>query len=88
MLSGFRLGAVALAACLVIQTPALAQQPAPAKAPQAKKVCKEEIVTGSVMTKRICHTREEWAQMEARSRSQLDRTRDMDRSKSLVNSSQ
>jgi hypothetical protein len=88
MFRSLKPGAVFLATCILVQPPVLAMQAAPAKAVEEKKVCKTEIVTGSVMTKRVCHTKEEWAQIEGRSRSDLDRARDTNRSKSLVNGSQ
>jgi len=87
MFRGLKLGAVSLAACVFVQTPVLAMQSAPAKPAVEKKICKSEIPTGSIMPKRICHTRDEWAQIEGRSRSDLDRARDSDRSRSLVSGS-
>lgn len=39
---------------------------APAAAPEKeKKTCRREEVTGSLMQPRICHTKEEWKQIDA-----------------------
>lgn len=55
---------------MVAAPSALAQQ---GTAPQAaatdaakpeKKICRKEIVTGSMMAKRTCHTAAEWAQID------------------------
>jgi len=49
-------------------TIASAEQPAssPAPAPKEKKICRASIATGSVMTKRTCHTRAEWDLIDGR----------------------
>jgi len=39
--------------------------PAPAKPIKEKKICRQEDVTGSIMMARTCHTKEEWAQIDA-----------------------
>jgi hypothetical protein len=41
---------------------ALADTPAP---PAEKKLCRSLEVTGSIMPKRTCHTKAEWAQIDA-----------------------
>jgi hypothetical protein len=60
---------LALAIIATIAAPALAQSNAatPAAAPQkVKKVCRQEQVTGSILGgKSVCHTKEEWAQIDA-----------------------
>jgi len=40
--------------------------PAPAaeKPVKEKKICRQEDVTGSIMRARICHTKEEWVQID------------------------
>ena len=44
-------------------------QPEPAAAAvkpvKEKKICRQEDVTGSIMMARTCHTKEEWAQIDA-----------------------
>lgn len=49
-----------------------------------KKICKRETATGSIMSRRICHSKAEWDQLAAQGKADLDRTRDMERSRSLV----
>jgi hypothetical protein len=58
---------------------ASADQPAP-----EKKICKNQVVTGSIMSRRVCHTKAEWNALEAQAKADLDRTRDMERSRSMV----
>ena len=67
-----------------IQAPALAQETAAAKTAKEKKICKSEIVTGSVRTKRICYTKDQWAALEGRSKSELDRRRNEDTARAMV----
>lgn len=57
---------LALAAATMIAAPALAQTSDTAAAPQKpKKICRKEQVTGSILGgKSICHTKEEWAQID------------------------
>ncbi len=79
---------LSLAALLAV-APAASQAAAPGKAtadkPDAeKKICKREVATGSIMSRRICHTRAEWDQLEAKGKADLDRARAMERSRSLV----
>jgi len=59
--------ACTLSGSLIAQatTPAPA---APAAAPQEKKICRREQVTGSIMQPRICHTKEEWAAIDEANR--------------------
>jgi hypothetical protein len=80
----------AVAAAMAIsltQAPALAQQPAAEAAVKEKKICKTEIVTGSVRTKRICYTKDQWAALESRSKSELERRRNDDTARSMVQQS-
>lgn len=64
---------------LAPQVAAAQATPAPAAAASAddKKVCRRSTDTGSIMTKRVCHTRGEWMQIDqqnaANSQSALDR---------------
>jgi len=52
-----------------------------------KKICKNEAKTGSIMPKRVCRTKAEWDQLSEQGKADLDRVRDMDRSRSMVGSS-
>jgi predicted secreted protein len=57
-----------LAALCAFSTALYAQAaPAPAaeKPVKEKKICRQEDVTGSIMMARTCHTKEEWAQIDA-----------------------
>lgn len=54
---------VPVLAMLVLATPALAQSDAgkqEAEKPVEKKICRPMPQTGSIMTKRECHTKAEW----------------------------
>ena len=53
---------------------AAASQPASEKPVKEKKVCKSEVGTGSIMPKRTCRTKAEWAAITEQSKAQLDRT--------------
>lgn len=53
---------------------AAASQPAAEVPVKEKKVCKTDVGTGSIMPKRTCRTKGEWAAIEAQSKAQLDRT--------------
>ena len=53
------------------------------KPPKEKKICKRATATGSVMTKVTCRTKAEWDALSAAGRSDLDRTRDLERSRSM-----
>jgi len=59
---------VFVTALLALSTPALAQEAAPSPAPAApvkeKKICRPVAVTGSIMTKRQCHSAAEWSQID------------------------
>ncbi|HMI21176.1 MAG TPA: hypothetical protein VK533_16710 [Sphingomonas sp.] len=41
-------------------TPAAAENPA-----KEKKICRREEATGSIMGTRVCHTKDEWVQIDA-----------------------
>lgn len=75
-----------LAALPVTATAKAPENTASAEKPEAeRKICKREVSTGSIMARQTCHTKAEWAQLEARGKSDLERTRAMERSRSLVN---
>jgi hypothetical protein len=58
-----RLAATALITGLSLYgTAAFADTP---EAPKEKKICRSLEVTGSIMPKRTCHTKAEWAQIDA-----------------------
>lgn len=76
-------------AVMLAAAPAASYAAAPDKASAdkpdtEKKICKRETATGSIMSRRICHTKVEWDQLAAQGKADLDRTRDMERSRSLV----
>ncbi|WP_137864519.1 MULTISPECIES: hypothetical protein [unclassified Sphingomonas] len=71
---------VPVLALLALATPALAHQDADGaadkKAASEKKICRAVVATGSIMSKRECHTKAEWDAMSDRStnaRTKLDR---------------
>ena len=61
---------IALVLVCAISSPLFAQAAAPAtgataeKPAEEKKVCRREETTGSIMTRRVCHTKAEWAQID------------------------
>lgn len=60
-------------------TAALAQDaapPAPAEQAKEKKICRAEGSTGSIMTKRVCRTRAEWARIAEQNERENQRFRD------------
>jgi hypothetical protein len=60
-----------LMATIALATSPLAQGQAP-EAPKEKKICRAVAVTGSIMAKRICLTRTEWAQFNAENERHAD----------------
>ena len=52
-----------------------------------KKICRKTQSTGSIMARRVCRTQAEWDALAAKGQSDLDRTRAMERSRSMVGSS-
>lgn len=58
------LAAMALV-CLPIAVHARGPVDATSDAAKEKKICRSEEVTGSMFTKRVCHTKAEWAALEA-----------------------
>ena len=91
MLLKFASAALMVSAALVSSVPANADQNANAQ-PQAqrvgadpqKKICHEDIQTGSIMPKRTCKTQAEWDALTARSQSNLDDLRDQNKSRDMV----
>jgi hypothetical protein len=83
--------ALLISAAMVSSVPASADQNASAQ-PQAqraaadpqKKVCHEDIQTGSIMPKRTCKTQAEWDALTAKSQSNLDDLRDQNHSRDMV----
>ena len=55
---------VSLFAALLVVPQADAPAPTPTPAPE-KPICRRETMTSSNLTKRICHTRAEWAAINA-----------------------
>ena len=49
-----------------------------------KVLCRREVPTGSVMAKKVCRTRAQWDAIAQASQEDLNRTRDMERSRSTV----
>ena len=90
MLLKFASAALFAGAALVSSAPASADQNATAQPrtqravdPQ-KKVCNEDIQTGSIMPKRTCKTQAEWDALTGRSKSNLDDLRDQMKSRDMV----
>jgi len=81
---------LSLATCLAaaMLAPAAAQDGGDTGASQPvkeKKICRRELATGSVMAKVTCRTKAEWEAITARSQNDLQRTQDLERSRSAVN---
>ena len=80
---------VLVAVSLITSTPVLATSNDAVsveadKPVKEKKVCKSSQATGSIMVRRVCRTQTEWDSMTAKSQADLDRTRDMERSRGMV----
>jgi len=62
--------------CLVASTAVAQDAPASAAAPEAKpekKICRRQEITGSILGgKPVCHTKTEWAQIDANNRASVD----------------
>ena len=54
------------------------------KVDKEKKVCRRAVATGSMMPKVTCRTKAEWALISERSQADLQRQRDMERSRSMT----
>lgn len=68
----------AVAACVIVASPAIAQttdsQAAQAQPAKAKLICEKEQETGSRLGgRRVCHTKEEWDQIRAETRQNLEK---------------
>ncbi|MEJ1969818.1 MAG: hypothetical protein WDN03_14455 [Rhizomicrobium sp.] len=77
-LSGMFLSATGAAAQTAPVTPAPAATPAPATPAAAGPgdddvLCHEDRVTGSLFSKRVCHTRREWDQLSLQAKEVMDR---------------
>jgi hypothetical protein len=70
-LLGFALG-------MMVAGTAMAQDaaPTPPKPAPEKKLCRAEDVTGSIIPKRICHTKSEWESIDQANRRGVDQFRD------------
>jgi predicted secreted protein len=64
------------AVSFAVAAPALADNSSDAtKPPKEKKVCRREAVTGSIVGFRsVCHTRDEWASIDAANASSVSNT--------------
>lgn len=51
--------------CLPMAAQAMDTAGSTADAAKEKKICRSEEVTGSIFTKRVCHTKAEWVALEA-----------------------
>jgi hypothetical protein len=59
---------IVLAAACTLANGLIAQTttgPVAEKPAKEKKVCRRQDVTGSIMTQHICHSKDEWAQIDA-----------------------
>jgi opacity protein-like surface antigen len=69
----------AVAAICLVSSAAVAQdaaQPQAAAPAKEKKVCRSVATTGSIMAKRMCLTKSEWAELNARNERHNDMFRD------------
>ena len=74
-----RLVMLAAAGCLGLIAPAVAQDSngnAAAPVAKEKKICRNAVNTGSIMKTRVCHTREEWKQIERQNAQSTDQFSD------------
>ncbi|HEX8654788.1 MAG TPA: hypothetical protein VF693_06165 [Allosphingosinicella sp.] len=53
-----------------------------------RPICRRIVATGSVMGRRVCRTRTEWDAITARSQSDMRRTQDQDRARSMTSGNQ
>src|SRR5688500_14607561 len=67
---------VALVATGTAALPQDAAPPAPAEQVKEKKICRSETPTGSVMAKRVCRTKAEWARLAEQNERENQRFRD------------
>jgi hypothetical protein len=63
-----------VAALALLTAPALADEPNAATPAPAKKICRSESATGSIMVRRICRTKSEWAEIDAQTAKSTDRS--------------
>ena len=75
MLKILGVGAALIATAALAQAPADTQKPAVSNGDLNQIVCVNQRETGSrVATRRVCRTRAEWAELEAQTRQNLNRT--------------
>jgi hypothetical protein len=67
-----------LAAAPAVSYAAASDKASSDKPDTEKKICKRETTTGSIMSRRICHTRAEWEAMTAQSKSDLQKVRNIE----------
>ncbi|MDV3456240.1 hypothetical protein RZN05_04535 [Sphingomonas sp. HF-S4] len=53
-----------------------APSPAEPKPAKEKMICRSQVATGSFMTKRVCHTKAEWARINGANEQHTDGFRD------------
>ena len=77
---------IALAVLALSASPAVAQQTQDAKAEavKEKKICRSDTGTGSIMSKKTCHTKAEWEQLAQAAAKDMDRTRDDDQARQQI----
>ncbi len=65
----------ALLPCLILASPAWADdKPAAPKPPKPKKICRTLDVTGSMIAQSVCHTADEWKQIDEQNQRDVDNT--------------
>jgi len=52
-----------------------------------RRICRREVQTGSVMSRRVCRTRSEWNRAAARAQNDLDRMRQQETARGIVGQS-
>jgi hypothetical protein len=73
-----RLFAAAAVMCLLSHTVLAQDAPAadPAQPVKERKICRAETSTGSIMAKRVCRTKAEWARLAQQNERENERFRD------------
>jgi hypothetical protein len=93
MLLKFASAALLIGAALVSSVPASADQnataqPSAQRAPlPQKKICREDVETGSIMPKRTCRTQTDWDALAARSQAKLNDMSDQSKGRDRVGGS-
>jgi hypothetical protein len=84
LLIGFAAFSFAPAALAAEASGATARTVEPAEQDGDRMICRRTVPTGSVMARRECRSKAEWDAITARSQSDVRRTADQDRSRSIV----